>query len=339
MSIVRAFRAVSILVGTSMPMGGCAHGPAVIFESQGAPLTVHRPALYPETIEYNSSDDTFLLSSVRDGAIYKVDQAGKVSLLVDDPRLCSVLGIAVDAGRRRIWAVNSDLGAGIKPSAAGPKKLAGVGVYDLDSGKPLNYVDLTPLLDGPHLVNGIALDTSGNAFITDSFSPVIYRVTSEGSASIFLKDDRFSGTAVNLNGLIVHPDGYLLVIKKSDGTLFKVPLDRPTAFSKVGVDQTFVGGDGLNLVGKQDLVIIANRTPEGSSNSAFSLSSEDGWVTAKVKSVQQLGDVYPTTAVLRNRTLHVLHSKLNQLIAAPQEQKAQLREQATIRPIGRVSGN
>ncbi|MEO8901496.1 MAG: hypothetical protein ABI488_07210 [Polyangiaceae bacterium] len=47
--------------------------------------------------------------------------------LVDDPRLCSVLGIAVDAERGQLWAVNADLGASTRPSAAGPKHLAAVG--------------------------------------------------------------------------------------------------------------------------------------------------------------------------------------------------------------------
>lgn len=318
---------------------GCARGPTVVFENGGLPVTVSRPALYPETIEYNSRDDKFLLSSFREGAIYEIDQAGHASLLVDDPRLCSVLGIAVDPTHGRLWAVNSDLGASIKPSTAGPMKLAAVGVYDLASGKALNYVDLAPLSEGPHLLNGIAIDASGNAFVTDSFSPIIYKITPEGKACIFLKDHRFAGKAINLNGLVVHPDGFLLVIKKSDGTLYRVPLQQPTAFSKVGVDQAFIGGDGLTLVGRKDLIIIANRTAERSSNSAFSLTSEDGWASAKVVAVEELGDVYPTTAVLRNGTVFVVHSKLNQLISSPQEQKAQLQERAMIRPIARVSPN
>ena len=48
---------------------------------------------------------------------------------------------------------------------------------------------------------------------------------------------------------------------------------------------------------------------------------------------------HPTTAVLRNGVLYVVHSKLNQLIASSQDQKSQMREQATIRPIGRISDN
>lgn len=332
----RAIRAV-VLAFFSYVVVGCARGQVVTFQKQGTALTVRHPALYPETIEHDGTDDTFLLSSLRDGAIYRVDRSGNAALLVNDPRLCSVLGIALDAERQRLWAVNSDLGASLKPSAEGPRRLAGVGIYDPKTGKPLSYVDLGALADGPHLMNGIALDGSGNAYITDSFSPVIYKVTAEGRASIFLRDERFAGKAINLNGVVVHPDGYLLVIKKSDGALFKVPLDRPNAVRQVAIAERFEGGDGLTLVGKNDLVVIANRTPARTSNAAFSLSSEDGWSTAKVNAVQPLGDVYPTTAVLRGGMLYVVHSKLDELIALPAEQRAQLRQQATIRAIARVA--
>lgn len=315
----------------------CTHAHGVSFESPGPALTVRRPALYPETLEYNEKDDKFLVSSFREGAIFEVDRAGNASLLVDDPRLCSVLGIAVDAARGRLWAVNSDMGASLKPSEVGPKKLAGVGIYDLATGKPLNYVDLAPLSAGPHLMNGIAVDSAGNGYVTDSFSPIIYKVDSRGTASIFLRDEQFVGEGINLNGLVVHPDGYLLVIKKSDGALFKIPLAQPFRFSKVAIKERFVGGDGVTLLGKKDLVLIANQTPAAASNAAYSLTSDDDWVSAKLTAVQQLGDVYPTTAVLRDGTLYVLHSRLNELIQSPPEQKAQLRMEATIRPIARVT--
>ncbi len=337
MSLVPALRAISWLGVVSSLVLACSHDAIVTFGTKAKSLTVERPALYPETIDYKKSNDTFLLSSFREGAVYEVDQSGKPSLLVDDPRLCSVLGIAVDEPRNRLWAVNSNLGASLKWCAAEPKKLAGVGVYDLKSGKPLSYVDLSALVEGPHLINGIALDANGNAFVTDSFSPVIYKVTPEGNANIFLSDEQFVGNAINLNGLVVHPDGYLIVIKKSDGSLFKVPLDRPKAFTRIALDRRIVGGDGLTLIDKRALVVIANRTPEHSSNAAYSLSSDDGWASARVTTEHDLGDGYPTTATLRNGTLYVVQTKLNQLIAAPQGRKAQFAERATIQPIGRVS--
>lgn len=315
----------------------CARGSEVRLAHEGEPVTVRRAALYPETLEYDARANTFLAGSLREGAIYEVDATGDVKLRVDDPRLCSVLGIAVDAERGMLWAVNSDLGASLKPSAEGPKNLAAVGVYDLQTGKPIRYVDLAPLAAGPHLVNGIALDRDGSAYITDSFSPSIYKVDREGRASLFLRSEQFAGDGINLNGVVVHPDGYLLVVKKSDGSLFRVPLSAPERFTRVNVAQRFVGGDGLVLASARSLVLIANQTPSVATNAAFSLTSDDGWTSAEVRATRALGDVYPTTAVLRDGTLYVLHSKLNELIQSAPEQKAKLRMQATVQPIGKAA--
>ncbi|WP_437675322.1 hypothetical protein [Sorangium sp. So ce131] len=331
---VRALCAAAMIGLTSV---GCASAGAVTFERSGQPLTVRRPALYPETIEYDSRGDRFLVGSFREGAIYAVDGEGGVSRIVDDKRLCSVLGIAVDAGRGRLWAVNSDLGSSVKPSAQGPRNLAAVGIYDLATGTALSYVDLAPLSPGAHLANGIALDSAGNAYVTDSFSPAIYKVDPQGNATVFLRDERFAGDGINLNGVVVHPDGYLLVIKKSDGSLFRVPIASPSQFSRVDIAERFVGGDGLILVGKKDLVLIANQVPGAASNAAFSLSSEDGWATAKLRAARQLGDVYPTTGVLRDGKIYVISSNLNELIQSPPEQKARLRVEATIQQIGETT--
>jgi DNA-binding beta-propeller fold protein YncE len=314
---------------------GC-HGPTVTLEPPGPALVVRQPALYPETIEYDAARDQFLLGSFRAGAIYAVKRDGAVALVVDDPRLCSVLGIAVDRARNRVWAVNSDLGAGAKLSAAGPKHLAAVAAYDLATGRALHYVDVAPLYGGPHLLNGIALDAAGNAYVSDSFSPVLYRVDADGHASVFLHSQEFNGDGINLNGLVAHPDGYLLVIKKSDGAIFKIPLADPYSSSKVRIRRSFVGGDGVTLATPDTLLIVANQTPVFKSNRVFSLKSTDHWATAEVVAEESLGEDYATTAVRRADELYVVSSRLNQLIQSPPEQQPLLRVEAQVRRIGKV---
>ncbi|MDB4975941.1 MAG: hypothetical protein JWN48_4282 [Myxococcaceae bacterium] len=315
--------------------GGVEATPRLVLDSSEVPLRVHQDALYPETLAYNERASTWLLGSFRDGAIYEVDENGQAQRFVDDPRLCSVLGIAVDSKRGRLWAVTSDLGVSRRPSASGTKKLAAVAVYDLTSGAALQYIDLASLAPGPHLVNGIALDAEGSAYVTDSFSPTIYKVEADGRASVFLQSAEFAGEGVNLNGVVVHPDGYLLVIKKSDGALFKVPLAAPEHFTKVQSATRFVGGDGLSLIGPRSLLLIANQTPTYAANAAFAISSDDGWQSAVATAVRKLGDVYPTTASLRDGKVYVVHSKLNELIMSASRQD-ELHIEATIEQIGRL---
>lgn len=314
----------------------CTRTAKVTFYS-GQPLTVRKQALYPETIEYDAQRKRFLLGSFRDGAIYEVDAAGGARLVIDDVRLCSVLGIAIDSKRNRLWAVSSNLGASRRVCSAGPKQVAAVGVYNLTTGAPLNFIELAPLAQSPHLANGIALDKKGHAYVTDSFAQAIYKVDGAGQARLFVQDARLGGEGINLNGVVVHPDGYLLVIKKSTGQLFKIPLDRPQQLSQVALDTSLVGGDGLTLIENKTLMVIANQTPDAASNAAFSLSSDDGWRSAKLREKHPLGVVYPTTAVLHDGTISVVHSKLNELIQASPDTKSNLKTEATIQPIARVS--
>ena len=134
------------------------------------------------------------------------------------------------------------------PQPSGPKALAAVGIYDLSSGKALDYVDLAPLAPAPHLLNGITVDAAGNAYVTDSFSPNIYKIDAEGRPSLFVHDERFVGAGINLNGIVAHPDGFLLVIKKSDGGLFRHPAS-PARTGVGGRDCYAIRGRGRSNLG------------------------------------------------------------------------------------------
>lgn len=320
--------ALGVLVGGA----GCVRAP--LARPPSATLEIRQPALYPETVIDDPRSHAFLVSSLRDGGIYAVDDAGAVSARVTDARLCSVLGIALDDARGRLWAVNADLGVSVRPSSLGRGKLAGVGLYDASSGAPQAYADLAALLPGPHLLNGLAVDeVSGDAFVTDSFAPAIYRVRGDGGASVFLESPRFAGPGINLNGVVVHPDGYLLVVKKSEGLLYRVPLAEPGAFQEVPLGQALLGADGVMLLGKDTLVVVANKVPGASVNAAFFLTTTDGWKTARVMRKDELGEVYPTTSVVRGGQVLVLSSRLDELITAPLGQQPSLRRRGVIAPL------
>jgi hypothetical protein len=283
-----------------------------------APLSIRQPALYPETLELNPLTQRFLVSSLREGTVYEVDDAGGARQFLHDERLTAVLGIAADAPRRRLFVTNSDLGSSLRTSARGAKKEAGVGIYDLGSGQPLHYAELGALLpQDDHLVNGIAVDAEGTAYATDSLAAAIYKITASGSPSVLLQDTEFRGPGVHLNGIVAHPAGYLLAIDKSKGALYRIPIADPRAFRRVELPQGFVGGDGLLLVDREHLVLTANQAPGHDSHTAFVLESKSDWQRAHVVQALELGSNYPTTTAARAGKLYSLASHLDEWLAAP----------------------
>jgi sugar lactone lactonase YvrE len=275
-------------------------------------ISLEYPSLYPEGIEYNPLTDQLLVSSAFEGTVFASNGQGHITPFVEDKRLIATLGLRVDAEQKRLLVLNADGGTarGSSPETAG--QIAGLGIYDLATGEVMEYVDLAALIpDSPHFINDLTLDADGNIYITDSFTPAIYRVDSEERAEVFLSDDTFRvDGSVGLNGIVYHPDGYLLVGHYSTGVLYRVPLDSPETFEPVTLEVELVGIDGLVLIDEQHLASVVN----GSISQVLMLTSSDQWETATVLNRQPTGEVFPTTAVQVKETLYVLHGYLNHLV-------------------------
>jgi hypothetical protein len=115
-------------------------------------------------------------------------------------------------------------------------------------------------------------------------------------ATVFLENTQLSGgTAFGLNGIVYHPDGYLLVAKSNDGTLYKVPIANPSNFTTVTSSQSLVGADGLLLLDNTTLLVVA-----GSQSTVFRMASTDGWATTRPSGSFATGAVSPTTITRRN---------------------------------------
>ncbi|MER9564532.1 hypothetical protein [Mesorhizobium sp. M0571] len=265
---------------------------------------------YPESISWSAKQDTFMVGSVRHGLVAKVDEAGKYTGFVNDAKLVSTAGLLVDDKRNTLWVTNSDPGVGDRTNATTQGKLAGVATYDATTGQPRAYYDLGNLSEGTHFANDIALDADGNAYVTDSFAPIIYRIDTAGKATTFAQDPRFKdGDGFSLNGIAWHKDGYLLVGKYNTGELFRVSIADPGKVELVKLPEPLTGADGIQLIDDQHLVIVQNlgvgRTVE--------LVSTDGWASATV--VRQEASIMsmPTAAAIVGDDIYVLNSRLDTL--------------------------
>lgn len=278
-----------------------------------AAVTFTQASLYPEGLEYDPTGQRFFVSSLTKGSIGQVKDDGTYAAFADDPALVSTTGLQFDPGRNRLLVAVSDFGNTPRSTAATTFKLAGLATFDASTGKRTAYADLSALRPGQaHFANDITFDAQGNYYVTDSFSPIIYKVDAQGVASIFLEDSKLATPAgqFGLNGIVYHPDGYLLVLHSAQGTLYKVPLTNPAAYSTVTVSQSLAGADGLLLTDNQHVLVASN-----SQNLVLRLATTDNWATATGTGSFPTGDIFPTSLAPRGTDNYLLYSHINTLLS------------------------
>lgn len=282
-------------------------------------------SLYPEGVEWDTTNQRFLVTSIRKGEIGSVKDDGSYWVFAKDSRMVSSVGIKIDAKRDRVLVCNADPGASEKSSPATTGKLAGLAVFKLSTGNLIKYIDLAKGINGGHFCNDLTVDKDGTAYITDSFSPVIYKVDTNYNASVLINDNTFSGKSFNLNGIVVK-DNYLLVVKMNSGQLFKIPKNNPAAFNEVMLKEKIYAADGLLWGPDGSLIVIANNnayvgaTPPTATNKVIKLKSTDNWASASVQGQADTGDVFATTGSIRNGQLYVIHAML-QVLFNPKTKK------------------
>jgi sugar lactone lactonase YvrE len=282
------------------------------FSAAPEKLSVKADTLYPEGIAFNEKTSDFYLSSLRKGTIGMVNQAGVYSEFSNDADLISTVGLSVDAARNRLIACVSDPGVGMRSNAKTKEKLARLVIFDIETKKKLKTLDLGKLKAGKHFCNDMTVDADGNIYVTDSFVPVIYKVTPDYKTSVFVTSDKFKGEGFNLNGIVYHPSGFLLVAKYNDGTLWKVPLKNPKDLVQVTVPSVFSALDGLVLASNNDVIGIQN----GKDNQIVRFKTTDDWKSATAQaSASELQ--FPTTGVKALQKVYVIEGKLGELFADP----------------------
>ena len=303
-----------LLLFLGLSLVNCRNNPESVWAQQ--------PGLYPEGLERHPQKNSFIVTSLSNGSAGLVNDKGEYSAFIQDERLISAIGIRVDKKNDRVIIANSDPGVSVRTSPETKNKLAAVGIYSLKDGSPISYYELHKLYKGNHFANDIDVDKDGNIYVTDSFSPVIYKIDTTGKESVFFTHERFTGKGFNLNGIAVF-NNYLVVAKYNEGILFKIPLENPENFSQVQIDRTFPGADGLVVAKDGSLTVIANK----STQTVFKLESEDDFVSARVIATDNYKWRFNTTGVFRCGDLYVLNAELGSLFDAKEPvQKFEIRK-------------
>jgi hypothetical protein len=277
-----------------------------------------REALYPEGVSHDALRERFLVTSLRFGTIGSVKYNGIYTPFIEDMDLISTIGIKADEPRNRVLVAVSDPGAGLRTSPATAGKLAALGIYNLTNGTRINFVNLGALRPGKaHFANDITIDPEGNAYITDSFSPIIYKVDINGNASVFFEGETFATQPgeFGFNGIVHHPSGYLIAAFSKENKLYKFPISNPSGYSQVMLNTSLMGPDGLLLSNNGKQLIVVNNAGGVMPGKVMSFNSEDKWATGTVTNTYETGAVFPTTATAYKKEVFVLYAYLNRLFS------------------------
>lgn len=279
--------------------------------AQTAQIKFTVPGLYPEGVAANEKQNVFYVSSVTTGTIGKVDLNGKYTVLYADSSLKSSFGMKVNATQNKLWVCISDPHHSWYSTPGTYKKMARVISIDLSTGKKIDDIDLGRLKAGNHFANDLAFDDKDNLYITDSYSPCVYKISAAGEASVFATSELFKSEEVGLNGIICHPSGYLMVAHNTSGILYKIDLKNPSNISRIETAFFMPGADGMLLDKQDNIIVIVNK----GINRAYRLSSKDNWKSAELLGSTATLDRFnnPTTGFIRSNDIYLLNSKMHEL--------------------------
>ena len=179
-------------------------------------FTINQPDLVPEGIAHDPVTRTFFVGSTYRRKIVAVGPDGAARDFTAEAQdgLMGVVGMKVDARRRRLWVASGDAGRnmpmkGMKPDGEGR---SGLFEYDLGTGK-LAARHLLPGGRAKHFLNDLVVDAGGRVYVTDSLEGSIYTVRSGGRLERFVGPGRLPGP----NGIAIAGDQRTLFVAARGG--------------------------------------------------------------------------------------------------------------------------
>ncbi|MFD1604426.1 gluconolaconase [Flavobacterium artemisiae] len=269
------------------------------------------PESYPEGVAFDKAANVFYVSSARLGTVGKVTKDGKYTALYSDSSLKSTYGLKVHPDGKKLYICAGDANYSKYSTSDTKKKMARLLIIDIKTGKKTADIDLALLVPGDHFPNDIAFDDKGNAYVTDSYADVIYKVDTSGKASVFSKSQLLHSAGVGPNGIVYHPQGFLLIANNGSGALIKIDMNAPEKGAKVKIDQFFPGADGMLLNDNATVTLVQN----GGVNKIFRLKSTDNWNTATVAETTSIEDrfAFPSTAAVSGSETWIMNANFSEL--------------------------
>lgn len=260
-------------------------------EKNPSSIEIKGIAQNPEGIEYNKNNESYLLSSLNAGPIIQIEKDGTYKAFTSGEQFpMSTAGLQIDYKNNRLLATAFN-GLELLDNDPNTKGISNLRIYNLETGVLENDINLSSLVPDAkaYFANDVTVDNDGNAYVTDWYAGVVYKVNTSGEASILWKNE--TGIPSGSNGIDYHPDGYLLVSLVSvnekglyaDYGLVKIPLEEPQNANLVEISsEGFTGFDGMVFTQNRTVIGITNDGTNPGGNTIIELSSNDKWKTAEI---------------------------------------------------------
>ncbi len=269
-------------------------------------ITVPGAAVFPEGIAANG--EWIYTGSSADGTVYRAPRRGTAAVQLAAPGVdgrTAALGMKIDKNGHllvaggmtgKVFVLNRETGATLGV-------FSNAGVY-------------AP--GGPTFLNDIAIAKNGDAYITDSFAAVIYRIPAAALAALVAPTTpvttgllegwlTLAGSPIvyeagfNLNGIVAKKK-YLLTVQTNTGKLFRIKI-KSKQISQVAVKGTnLTGGDGL-VLNDERLYVVHTGVVDV-------LKLKENLRSARLKkTIKDPSFDSPTTAALHKGRLYVVNSQ------------------------------
>ena len=162
--------------------------------------------LLPEGMAYDAPSESFFVGSIAKRKVVRISKEGRVTdFTVEGAGMDHVLGLAVDAPRRILYAVSTSA-----LTAEGRKnRRNAIFAYDVDSGRLLRRMEIAGAIG----LNDVAVAPGGRVFTTDSGSGAVYEVFADRQPKAWVEPRGLPGA----NGLAASADAKHLYVAHNTG--------------------------------------------------------------------------------------------------------------------------
>lgn len=206
-------------------------------------FTIPDRTIIPEGIAYDGTSRSFFVSSQYQRKIVRIDDSGALSDFITQGQdgIWMVFGIAVDAPRRRLWAV-STAEPEMRGFAPADEGRAGLFAFDLATGKLLKKIVVDPTARANYF-DDLTVARDGRVFVSNGGAGSILTLAPDAEQLSVLVAP---GTIQGPNGLALSPDNTRLYASDYAGAIVLIdPRSGSTRRVTPPADATIYGIDGL----------------------------------------------------------------------------------------------